>query len=540
MEEFITDEIPLPEEAAVPETLSVPEEPTPIKKRANMRVILAVCLAVLLLAAAAFFITARPRKYARAVRLYETADYTAAAQLFQDLGEYEDARLLATDALYQQAENLLKQEQYQQALAIYEALGNYEKSERQVFRCCYILGQQALDADEPDLAIEYLERAGDYSNAKQLYRQTVYRQGNQLYLKGKYDEAQPYFDRLEGIEEYDFLYFEEPQEAIEYLKTLTDPFEEVKVVVRQMHPYYEYMSYWNSAVQQSLGYQFAEVIYDQEFQAVYLRPSYYPGQRIIWAWESGDFSELTDAELDTYERAVELVDQAWAECEDLAQVELWLHDWICTNVEYDSPYEYVFPEDYVGLPELTCVGALLDGKANCQGYTDAFHLLGTLAGLEVCKVFGTAEGGGHCWNAVRLDGKLYTVDVTFNDTYCPEPEERTYIWYNNALDMNQYTVFGGVSQFDRMVFLEDLTHTYYTRTDMAFEGLGEAAYQLLRQFRKQGDGLYYAVVDEPDLKDDDFYSAVAANMSSAQVYSVQWRVSMETYKEDTYITVFFE
>ena len=208
-------------------------------------------------------------------------------------------------------------------------------------------------------------------------------------------------------------------------------------------------------------------------------------------------------------------------------------------MEYDSPYTYVYPEDYVGLEELTCIGAILDGKANCQGYTDAFYLLCNLAGIETHKVFGSA-GEGHCWNAVRLDGWQYTVDVTFNDSYIEDPNERNYIWYNNALDMNQYTVWGGVSQFEKMVFLEDLSKTYYAQKDLVFQDLDSAVRKLLKLFKSGGAGIYYAVVDGTGFDSDDFYDAVEDNFESSGLTSVQWMEVTEHYKEDSYIAVYFE
>ena len=36
-------------------------------------------------------------------------------------------------------------------------------------------------------------------------------------------------------------------------------------------------------------------------------------------------------------------------------------------------------------------------------------------GLDVSIISGTAEGVSHAWNLVRLDGKTYHVDITFDD-----------------------------------------------------------------------------------------------------------------------------
>lgn len=502
--------------------------------------ILWVCIGLLVVAAAAFFLTANLRKYARAEALLEAGDHVGAAAVFAELGDYRDAAEKSRTVLYDYAELVMEEGNYADALPLYEQLGDYEKSQHRVQQCYYMLAKAAIKAEERDTAIEYLELAGDYTDAADLRLQTIYEEGHALFMAGHYDDAQVYFDRLlEEGPEYYIPHFAEAPEAIDYMKAITEPIESVSVVVHSIAPYYKNMNYWNAAVQQSLGYQFADVTFDEEEQSITLKPDYYPGQKIVWAWESGDFSELSDEQRQTYEAAAALVEQAKEETQNTMELELWLHDWICTHVEYDSPYTYVYPEDYVGLDELTCVGAILNGKANCQGYTDTFYLLGTLAGLEVHKVFGMA-GEGHCWNAVRLDDWLYTVDVTFNDTSCSEPEERTYIWYNNALDMNQYTVSGGVSQFEKMVFLQDTSKTYYAMNDLIFDDLDDAALNLLKRYRKNGKGMDYAIVEETGLDSDDFYDAVSDQMGAAGVYSASWWVSLETYKEQTYVTVCWE
>lgn len=519
------------------------EEMTPIpqtKKKKLWRIPLG-CVLLAAAAVAAFFLTENSRQYQKAQQLQAQEAYQEAAMAFDALGGYRDAAQQAERIRYQWAGVLREEGRYAEALEVYEVLGAYLNSQEHVRECCYELGLAALEAQALDEAIDWFTRATDeYKDAGELRLKTVYQRGHELFFDRKTEEAQPYFDLLqEADSQYYIPHFLDPKEGIAYLKAIQEPVESVTVAVRNMSPFYEKMPYWNAAVQQSLGYQFATVTYDKEAGTVTLEPDYYPGQRIFWAWQAGDLSSLTEAEKQTCEAALEVVEQGRRETEDLMELELWLHDWLCTHVEYDSPVTYVYPEDYVGLRELTCIGAILDGKANCQGYTDAFYLLGNLAGLEVCNVFGSA-GEGHCWNAVRLDGWLYTVDVTFNDSYCPEPEDRTYIWYNNALDMNQYTVWGGVSQFEKMVFLEDLSKSYYADNDLIFEDLDTAARKLLQLYKADGEGLYYAVVDGTDFDSDDLYDAFKRNMKSAGLYSLQWSETLLTYKEDTYLTIYFE
>ena len=527
----------LTEESMIPEG----EQMTPPRAgRQKKKYILPACIcgiAVLLIAG--FFLTAKPRGYARAEKLWAEKDYAASARLFAQLGDYRDAAQRQREVRYAQALEHMEQERYTQALEILDDLGDYKAAVYQARQCRFVLGETAMEAGAYDEAAEYFSAAGTDA-ASQRRLDALYARGHQLFLEGEYEKAQEYFDRLEGRWPAGtgphFVTFDE---ALDYIKAQAPELPETVTVVVEDMPgsYILSPAYLNTTLQQRLGYQFSTVAYNEETLTLTVNPSYYPGQKIVFAWKSGDVSRLTQEELEVYGIAQELVSQARAADPDPEAMELWLHDWLCANVEYDSPYEYVYPEDFVGLDELTCVGALRDGKANCQGYTDAFYLLGTLAGLEVYVIFGTADGGGHCWNGVRLDGKIYMVDVTFDDTLFQEPEYWSYIWYNNVLDLDIYTVSGGSHLFLGLVTRKDLSKTYYTRVEKVYEGINYAAYGLLREYRKNGAGVYHAVIEEADRTQEEFHQALINNMSLAGVSSARYSAALYTYEGDTYILV---
>ncbi len=74
----------------------------------------------------------------------------------------------------------------------------------------------------------------------------------------------------------------------------------------------------------------------------------------------------------------------------------------------------------------TAYGALVNGKAVCEGYTAAYYLLCSEAGLWCGYRDGHPEGQGHTWNMVKLDSGIYNVDVTWCDAY-GKPFEKE--WY---------------------------------------------------------------------------------------------------------------
>ncbi len=89
-------------------------------------------------------------------------------------------------------------------------------------------------------------------------------------------------------------------------------------------------------------------------------------------------------------------------------------------------------------------GALVEGRAVCQGYSDAIKLLCDYYNIPCVCISGTANGGGHMWNAVQMDdGKWYFIDCTWDDQ-----ESRTYYDFFLVGSQSKNTYFGG-AQFSQ-------------------------------------------------------------------------------------------
>ncbi|MDR1794183.1 MAG: PASTA domain-containing protein [Erysipelotrichaceae bacterium] len=59
--------------------------------------------------------------------------------------------------------------------------------------------------------------------------------------------------------------------------------------------------------------------------------------------------------------------------------------------------------------------ALIEHKAMCTGYAQAFYLMAKEAGIPALVVYGSGPDSTHTWNLVRIDGVWYQVDTTFDD-----------------------------------------------------------------------------------------------------------------------------
>ncbi|HOV40675.1 MAG TPA: transglutaminase domain-containing protein [Oscillospiraceae bacterium] len=82
----------------------------------------------------------------------------------------------------------------------------------------------------------------------------------------------------------------------------------------------------------------------------------------------------------------------------------YFHDTIIKNCTYDANVEF----------GSTAYGALVNGRALCQGYSHAMALLCNKVGIENAFVTGYAKED-HMWNMVKLNGVWYNIDVTWDD-----------------------------------------------------------------------------------------------------------------------------
>lgn len=158
----------------------------------------------------------------------------------------------------------------------------------------------------------------------------------------------------------------------------------------------------------------------------------YPGTRVANAYLSGNTNSLTPAEKQLYNVAVGIVNEALKN-DNVINREYHIFEEIMRRTTY-------LTGDMSNQPRfVTAIGALVDGKANCQGYTDAFYMLGRMCGLNVGRMSGTAGGGGHAWNTITFeDGKTYCVDVTWDDNN-DSLHLSSYIYFNAPVEIMQVT-----------------------------------------------------------------------------------------------------
>lgn len=133
---------------------------------------------------------------------------------------------------------------------------------------------------------------------------------------------------------------------------------------------------------------------------------------------------------ETRQLVSELADELVQPGMSQVEIEKAFHDYLCRHCVYDLQFQD---------PSYSAYGALVLGRAVCQGYSEAMGMLCLEAGLECRIVTGTArddsgQAGDHAWNLVKIDGEYRHVDVTYDDPVRSDGLDRFSYEYFNISD----------------------------------------------------------------------------------------------------------
>ena len=183
---------------------------------------------------------------------------------------------------------------------------------------------------------------------------------------------------------------------------------------------------------------------------------------------------------------------------------LLLHDRLAMICQYDYSYSEL---------GYTTYGAMVNGAAVCQGYTEAYKYLLDEAGIE--SKYCDSDALYHIWNIVYIDDIPYHVDVTWDD-YAWGNGERgaagTVVHYNFLRSSNGiYATGHNASDYD--------TSPNDTTYDNYFWQNSSAAFQLI------DDELYYINNSTANLKRYSDHKNITSVSSNWWYYGNQSRLS---------------
>ncbi len=81
-----------------------------------------------------------------------------------------------------------------------------------------------------------------------------------------------------------------------------------------------------------------------------------------------------------------------------------IHDFIIKNASYDT-----YTQQY------SAYDNLINKSSTCQGYMSLAYKMFTEAGIPCRIITGTGNGESHGWNIVKLNGKWFNIDCTWDD-----------------------------------------------------------------------------------------------------------------------------
>lgn len=118
------------------------------------------------------------------------------------------------------------------------------------------------------------------------------------------------------------------------------------------------------------------------------------------------YSNVTEDDINTINSILNsIIKPGMTETEKIRTV----HNWIVCNTTYNNKY-------YDRGDSFNHVSNLLNNKTGvCQGYSVTFYIFMKQMGIPCTLVMGKTDNVSHAWNAVKLDGNWYYIDVTWDD-----------------------------------------------------------------------------------------------------------------------------
>ena len=151
--------------------------------------------------------------------------------------------------------------------------------------------------------------------------------------------------------------------------------------------------------------------------------------RIYQAILSKNTNNLSSKELQVYNKVYEIVNSIVDKDDSDYNNAKALHDYIINTTKY------VHADD-----DKTSYGALINGKAVCTGYSEAYWLLCNASGIPCRIITGSAGGENHQWNIIYVDGQWLYTDVTWDDPVSQDSKDiLTYEYFASEENLKNHT-----------------------------------------------------------------------------------------------------
>lgn len=142
------------------------------------------------------------------------------------------------------------------------------------------------------------------------------------------------------------------------------------------------------------------------------------------------------------------------------------HEYLTSTVAY--AYEDYFNGTIAANHGYDMYGALVKHSCVCQGYAETMFYLLREAGLS-CAI-ASSENINHAWNIVKIHGKWYHIDATWDDPVWDMPGRSYHDYFLVSFDtMNKNTLINHTKDRTDMVVSAQWGDTYTTAVDTTYE-----------------------------------------------------------------------
>lgn len=190
----------------------------------------------------------------------------------------------------------------------------------------------------------------------------------------------------------------------------------------------------------------------------------------------------------------------------------YMHDWLVKNCKADE-HSYAEkdsdgnPTEWAGkwgtkIWPNTAYGSIVDGRPTCLGYAKGMFYLLSKAGYDVTFAEGIGVSALHIWVKVKVDGKWYNIDPTWDDPYgAAQNADPNYIAYSFLMVTDKYMKESRSEVYD-IKFFDDPSCTsskydWYMLNDCYVSSYDEVEAILkakAKEAAKSGDDITYVTI----------------------------------------------
>ncbi len=195
----------------------------------------------------------------------------------------------------------------------------------------------------------------------------------------------------------------------------------------------------------------------------------------------GGMSEITDtlrekirAKKAKFDKAVnDIISTIPANVPDVVK-ERMIYDKILLSSEYNLPAANGDSNaiggkwDGLAADNWTAYGILINHTGVCESYAESFQTLCNAVGIPCTRI----SNDNHAWNAVKIGGKWYQCDVTFDDPVGGDPDDAYHYYFNLTDERLRERAFHRTWQSGPYVdegFFKNLLYPVCTATEYGFE-----------------------------------------------------------------------